>query len=403
MPAFNYIALDAEGNKKKGVVESDSPRQARQQIRDRGFIPVSVATIAQGKSIPGGIFFGQSLGASQLALVTRQLATLVRSGFPLEEVLETVSRQSTRANIKSMLSAIRSRVMEGLSLAQSLAAFPRSFPEMYRATISAGEQTGKLDTILERLADYTEARQLLRQKTMQALIYPILLTTTAILVTGFLLTYVVPQVVQVFEHTGDTLPTLTVALIGVSQFLQNYGLFLLILIAAAVVATPFAMRNINVRRQYHHILLRIPVLSRLVTGLNTARFARTLSILTSSGVAILDSLHISAQVITNLPMREAVENASIKVREGASLHKSLENTGLFPPMTVQLIASGETGGNIDTMLERAAIQQEREVEGYIAVLMGVFEPALILLMGLIVLTIVLATLLPIFELNQLIK
>lgn len=403
MPAFNYTALDAAGNKQKGIIEGDSPRQARQQIRDRGFIPVSLNQITQGKQGAGGFFPGQSISASQLALVTRQLATLVRSGFPLEEVLDTVSRQSTRTNIKSMLSAIRSRVTEGHSLAQSLASFPRSFPEMYRATIAAGEQTGKLDTILERLADYTEARQLLRQKTLQALIYPVLLTATAILVTGFLLTYVVPQVVQVFEHTGDTLPALTVALIAVSQFLQDYGLFLLLLLVAVAIATTYAMRNINVRRRYHHSLLHIPVLSRLVTGLNTARFARTLSILSSSGVPILDALHISAQVITNLPMREAVEDVSIKVREGASLHTSLEKTGLFPPMTVQLIASGETGGNIDIMLERAAIQQEREVEGFIAVLMGVFEPLLILIMGLIVLTIVLATLLPIFELNQLIK
>lgn len=404
MGAFEYSALDGGGRELQGVLEGDSARQIRQQLRDKGWVPLSVDEVVQRKTPSGrGLSLRHRVNATDLALITRQLATLARSGLPLEEALNTVSQQADKPHLKSLLLGVRARVLEGHSLAAGLEDFPHVFPELYRATVVAGEQSGHLDIVLERLADYTEARQHMRQKIMQALLYPTLLTATALLVAGFLLAYVVPQVVQVFEHSGQQLPWLTRALIALSAFLQHHGLTLLLAAAAAGVGLRLLLRNEGVRTAYHRLLLGLPLVARLVRGLNTARLARTLSILSASGVPVLDALNISAQVLSNLPMRGAVTQAALRVREGASIHTALKHSGYFPPMTTQLIASGEASGNLDAMLERAATNQEREVETLIATLMGVFEPALILLMGLLVLVIVLATLLPIFELNQLVK
>ncbi|MDH5189800.1 MAG: type II secretion system inner membrane protein GspF [Gammaproteobacteria bacterium] len=405
MPAYNYQALDNTGRELKGVMEGDSARQLRQQLRDKGWTPLEVAEVVQQKKSGKkfSIQLRNKISASELALATRQLATLVRSSLPLEEALHTVSRQSTRPNLKSIMFAVRSRVLEGHSLAQGLNDFPAAFPELYRATVAAGEQSGHLDTVLERLADYTEARQQLQQKISQALIYPILLTSISILVIVFLLTFVMPQITQVFANTGQQLPWLTTAMIATSEFLQDYGFLLLAGIVVAYIAARMSLKNESTRQRYHDVLLKIPLVKSLVQGLNTARFARTFSILMGSGVPVVEALRISAQVISNLPMRNAVTDVSHRVREGASLHKSLYDSGYFPPMTTQLIASGEASGDLDAMLERAAQSQEREVESLISRLMAIFEPVLLLVMGMIVLVIVLATLLPILELNQLIR
>ena len=405
MPAYNYQALDNTGRELKGVMEGDSARQLRQQLRDKGWTPLEVAEVVQQKKSGKkfSIQLRNKISASELALATRQLATLVRSSLPLEEALHTVSRQSTRPNLKSIMFAVRSRVLEGHSLAQGLNDFPAAFPELYRATVAAGEQSGHLDTVLERLADYTEARQQLQQKISQALIYPILLTSISILVIVFLLTFVMPQITQVFANTGQQLPWLTTAMIATSEFLQDYGFLLLAGIVVAYIAARMSLKNESTRQRYHGVLLKIPLVKSLVQGLNTARFARTFSILMGSGVPVVEALRISAQVISNLPMRNAVTDVSHRVREGASLHKSLYDSGYFPPMTTQLIASGEASGDLDAMLERAAQSQEREVESLISRLMAIFEPVLLLVMGMIVLVIVLATLLPILELNQLIR
>jgi len=386
------------------VLEGDSARQVRQQVRDKGWIPLSVDEVAQRKTRTGHrVPTRRRISATDLAVITRQLATLARSGFPLEEALGTVSQQADKQHLKSMLFAVRSRVLEGHSLADGLNSFPNVFPDLYRATVAAGEQSGHLDVVLERLADYTEARQQMRQKMMQALLYPTLLTSTAVLVAGFLLAYVVPQVVQVFEHTGQQLPWLTRGLIALSGFLQSHGLILLLAVGGIAASLKLLLRREGTRTQVHRLLLALPLLSRLARGVNTARFARTLSILSASGVPVLEALNISAQVLANLPMRNAVTQAALQVREGSSLHAALQKSGYFPPITTQLIASGEASGNLEDMLERAATNQEREVETLIATLMGIFEPLLILFMGLFVLVIVLATLLPIFELNQLVK
>ena len=407
MSAFEYRALDGRGRERRGVLEGDSARQVRQALREQSLTPLSVEPVA-GTPAAGPDRKGRPrrrfrASAGELALLTRQLATLVRSGLPLEEALRTVAQQTERPALSSLLLAVRARVLEGHSLARGLAEFPAVFPELYRATVAAGEQSGHLDLVLERLADYTESRQALRQKIRLALFYPVLLTLMALAVAVLLLTYVVPQVVQVFENIGQELPWLTRALIAVSTFLQHWGLWLLLVLVTSGIGLGLLLRRPGPRRAFHALLLRLPLIGRLVRGLNAARFARTFSILTASSVPVLEGLRIAAQVMGNLPMREAVEAGARRVREGASLQSALETGGHFPPLTLHLIASGEASGRLEEMLERAATAQEREIESLIATLMGLFEPLLIVAMGLMVLVIVLAILLPIFELNQLVR
>jgi general secretion pathway protein F len=335
-------------------------------------------------------------------MITRQLATLVQSGMPLEEALLAVGEQNAAPRLKSIVLGVRSKVMEGHSLADGLTDFPKAFPELYRATVSAGEQSGHLDAVLERLADYTESRQELRQKILNAMIYPVTLTILAVAIVSLMLVYVVPKVVGVFANTGQDLPVLTSSLIALSDFLRSWGLALVIAIAAAAWVFRRVLRQPDHRRKFDRFLLRVAIVGRLVRGFNTARFTRTLSILVGSGVPVLESLRISAQVITSLPMRDAVEDVSARVREGGAIGRSLSDSGLFPPLCIHLISSGEASGKLDTMLARAAANQEREMDGLIAALLGILEPALIVGMGGVVLLIVLAILLPIFELNQLV-
>lgn len=405
MGAFEYTALDASGREKKGVIEGDAPRQVRQQLRDQGWVPLDVQEVSrrQKRSRSGISWMRRGISATDLALITRQLATLVRAALPLEECLRAVAQQTDRPRLKSMLLAVRSRVMEGHTLATSLSDFKHIFPELYRTTVEAGEQSGHLERVLERLADYTENRQQMRQKIQLAVFYPAMLTIVAILVVGGLMTYVVPQVVQVFDNIGQNLPPLTRGLIAVSDFLRENGLLILVLLVLLGVMTSYLLRFADNRRRFHRALLSVPLLGRLERGLNTGRFARTFSILTASGVAVLEAMRISAQVMSNMPMREAVDEAAARVREGASIAGALEKSGYFPPMTVHLIASGESSGKLEEMLERAAINQEREIETLIAAVLGLFEPLLILFMGGVVLVIVLAILLPIFDLNQLVQ
>ena len=404
MGACEFTALDARGREQKGVLEGDAPRQIRQQLREKGWMPLSVQEVIQRETrSKKQISLRRGVSATDLALITRQLATLVRAGLPLEECLKAVAQQTEKSRLKSMLLGVRSRVMEGHTLAMGLADFPHVFPELYRSTVEAGEQSGHLERVLERLADYTENRQQMRQKIQLALFYPALLTAVAILVVVGLMTYVVPQVVQVFENIGQNLPALTRILIAISDFLRENGLTILLLIVAGSVAFVYLMKRDGPRRQFQRLVMRMPLAGRLEKGMNTARFARTFSILMASGVPVLEAMRISAQVMSNLPMRDAVDEATDRVREGASIHAALEKSGYFPPMTVHLVASGEASGKLEEMLERAAINQEREIETLIAAMLGLFEPMLILVMGGVVLIIVLAILLPIFDLNQLVQ
>ncbi len=404
MGAFEFTALDERGKERKGVLEGDAPRQIRQQLRERGWVPLSVAEISQAQQEGSRRLFGfrQGINATELALITRQFATLVRSGLPIEEALRAVSQQCEKPRLKNLLLAVRSRVMEGHPLAVALADFPRVFSDLYRATISAGEQSGHLDHVLERLADYTESRQELHDKIVQALIYPVLVVLVAILVVAGLMTYVVPQIIQVFENMGQELPPLTQGLIAVSDFTRDSGPWVALLLVAGFTALRLLLRRPGPKRRFHRLLLKLPLVRHLVRGLNAARFARTLSILNASGVPVLESLRIAAQVVTNLPMHDAVEAAARQVREGTSLHRALERSGYFPPMTIHLIASGETSGQLEVMLERAANSQERELASLLQTLLGLFGPLVILVMGGIVLVIILAMLLPIINLNQLV-
>ncbi|WP_440996152.1 type II secretion system inner membrane protein GspF [Arhodomonas sp. SL1] len=403
MAAYEYTAVDARGRETGGVLEGDSPRQIRQQLRERGLVPLEVDEVRERRRSGGGLGGrGGRIRASELTLFTRQLATLVGSGTPLEEALRAVARQSERAAMRRLVTGVRARVVEGHTLADGLAAFPRVFSELYRATVAAGEHTGHLDLVLERLADYVEKRQQMRQRIQQALIYPIALVVVSVAVVALLLTYVVPKVTRVFTDTGQELPALTRGLIATSDFLRDWGPALVVAGALAAVAFAVGLRRPGFRHRVHALILRLPLLGRLARGLNTARFARTFSILIGSGVAVLEALRISAGVIANLPMREAVSEAASRIREGAAIAPALEASGQFPPMTVHLIASGETGGDLEGMLERAAISQEREIDGLIGTLLALFEPLLIVIMGSVVLVIVLSILLPIFELNQLV-
>lgn len=405
MPAFEYKALDAAGKQHKGVLEADTGRQVRQQLRDKGWTPLGVDEVQQREARQRQSFalLRRGLNPADLAPITRQLATLVRSGTPIDTALQAVSRQTEKARLSNMLLAVRAKVKEGHPLAVAMADFPHAFDDLYRATVDAGEQSGHLDAVLERLADYTENRHALRQKFQLALIYPVLIAVVAVLVVVGLVAYVVPKVVEVFEGIGQELPLLTRGLIGLSDFLQNNWILLLSGILIMVVVMSWLLRREGPKRKFHGLLLRLPLVARLVRGMNTARFARTFSILASSGVPVLEAMRISAEVVTNLPMRSAVEEAARRVREGTAINKALEHSGYFPPMTVHLIASGEASGNLDEMLERSAAAQEREMETLLGLLLGFFEPFMILFMGGTVLVIVLAILLPIFDLNQLVK
>ena len=404
MGAFEYVAMDQAGKQSKGLLEGDTPKHVRQILRDRNLFPVSVTEVAQREARRQRTFsLRKGMSSAELALITRQLASLSQSGLPLEEALLAVAQQNDLPRTKSILLGVRAKVMEGHTLADGFSEFPQAFPELYRATVAAGEQSGHLDVVLERLADYTEARQELRQRVTNALVYPIALVIMAIAIISFMLATVVPKIVGVFENTSAELPALTTGLIATSDFLRNYWPLVLIGVAVVGWLAWWVLQKEGPRRRYHAFLLRMPIVGRLTRGVNTARFTRTLSILAGSGVPILEALKISAEVIENIPMRDAVTEATLRVREGASISKSLAASKLFPPMMIHLVSSGEAGGRLEEMLGRSAAGQEREVDGLIAALLGILQPLLIVAMGAIVLTIVLAILLPIFEINNLIQ
>ena len=403
MAAFEYIALNAKGKEEKGILEADNAKQIRQLLRDSQLTPLEVNQVEksennrQSKKQRAG-----KVKAADLALLTRQLATLVQSGSPLEEALSTTAKQTEKRNVKHILSAVRSRVVEGHTLADGFKTYPSVFPDMYRATVAAGEQSGHLDAVLERMADYTESRQETQQRISNAMFYPVILTILSIAIVVGLLVFIVPKIINVFDNVGQELPRMTQVLISISDFFREYGLYLGVAIVVLIIVFKQMIKIPAWKHKYHNFLLRLPLIGKMTRGLNTARFARTLSILASSGVPILDAMSISAQVIQNLPMRKSVEDAAVKVREGMTINRALEQSNYFPPMTVHLIASGESSGRLDEMLERAAVQQERETDGMMTKMLGIFEPTLILIMGSVVLLIVLSILLPILNLNQLV-
>ncbi|HJR70988.1 MAG TPA: type II secretion system inner membrane protein GspF [Gammaproteobacteria bacterium] len=404
MGAYQYVAVDGGGKEHRGVLEGDTPRHVRQLLRERQLLPVEVAEIEERERKTRRQFsLFRGISGLDLALLTRQLATLVKAGLPLDEALLAVSEHTEKPRLKSIVLGVRAKVVEGHSLASGLDEFPHAFPMVYRATVMAGEQAGQLDNVLERLADYTESRHGLRQKVVQAMVYPILLTVIALGIITVMLVVVVPKIVTVFETTGQELPIMTRVLIAISNFVQNWWFLLIAVIGIGIFAIVKLLEQEHVRRRVHGWLLRTPLLGRVTRGLNTARFTRTLSILTASGVPALEALRISASVVANLPMRTAVEEAAIRVREGGAIGRSLAQSKLFPPITIHLISSGEASGELGAMLERAANHQESEMDGLLAMMLSVLEPLLIVIMGLVVLAIVMAILLPIFQINQLVR
>ena len=406
MAAFAYKAINAKGKNTSGVLEGDNARQIRQQLREKGLVPMEVEQVAEkssGSSSGGFQLFKPRISASDLALLTRQLATLIESALPIEEALLAVAEQSEKTRQKNMMMAVRSKVVEGHTLADALAEFPSVFDDLFRAMVAAGEKSGHLDTVLNRLADYTERRQQTRSQIIQALIYPAIMMFFAMMIVVVLLTVVVPKIVGQFDHMGQDLPTITTVLIGVSEWMQQYGLYLLVAIMLLIVLFQRLVQQPAIKLRYHRFMLKLPLVGKVARGLNTARFARTLSILTASAVPLLESMRISTDVLQNVYIKERISEAAVNVKEGSSLRAALDNTKIFPPMMMHMIASGERSGELQQMLSRSADNQDREFEALIGVSLKVFEPVLIVSMAAVVLFIVMAIIQPILALNNMVN
>lgn len=410
MAAYKYRALDSDGKLIKGVLEGDSERQIRAQLRTKSLRPIEVTSAgrraANGTRADPGVkrgWFAPRLSASELALVTRQLATLVASSLPLDECLQAAAEQTRRASTKALLLQVRSKVAEGHTLAHAMGQFPQTFGDMYRAMVTAGEQAGQLGPVLEQLADYTENRQHTAQKLQMALIYPFVLIGVAIAVVTALMVFVVPEMVGIFAQTKTELPPLTVALIATSDFLTNYGVLLMVGLVILVVVIQRLLKNPVYKKVSDATLLRVPGIRRVLIGMDTSRFSSTLSILMASGVPLLDALKIAGAVMNNLVLRASSQEVASKVQEGSSLNRALSQEDYFPPMMVHMVASGETSGELESMLERSASNQERELEATLGTVMALFEPIMVVFMGGLVLTIVMAILLPIFDLNTMVR
>ncbi len=410
MPAYHYIAVNQNGLEQTGVMEADSEKHVRQLLRDKSFAPVSVRPAQQKKdkirekSLANAwavLTRQRGLTAKELAMFTRQFATLLSAGLPIDESLLAVAEQTEKPRLKGLILSVRSKVVEGHALASALRDHPEAFTALFCATIAAGEKSGHLDKVLMRLADYTEQQWNMRQKLRTALIYPVMIISVAIGIVGFLLEYVVPKMVTVYGHLNQVLPTVTKILIAISASINAYGFYFILLLILAIYAwRRLLKKNLALRERSHLWLLRLPLIGYSIKTADTARFARTLSILSASGVSVLEAMNISAQLITTIPIRKAVENAVLHVREGAAIYLALKQTTYFPPISTHMIASGEASGQLENMLERVAHNQEDEITRLIDVALALFEPAIILVMGAVVLFIVLAVLLPIFNLNQ---
>ena len=403
MATFEYQAINVKGQNVKGSFEADTVKLARQQLKSKDLTLLEIEEVHKKEHSGNRSMLSQRISMRQLAHITRQLAALLGSGLAIDEALGITAKQLDSTKAKRILLGVRGRILEGQSLAQACSAFPSTFPPLYRATVEAGESSGKLDQVLQRLADYISDKGQLHSKLQMAMIYPVMLTSVSLLVVIGLLAYVVPEITSVFDKMGGELPTITKLLIACSDFFKHYGLILLIVVAGLSMGFKMLLRLPGPRMRFHLFILSMPFVSRFSKGMNTARFTRTLAILTNSGVELLQALQISSQVLTNNAMQKAVEAASIRVREGQSLNKAMEASGLFPPVTIHLVASGEASGQLPKMLASAADDQERDIQALTEMTLGLFEPILILVMGLVVLAIVLAILLPIFEMNQLVK
>jgi general secretion pathway protein F len=404
MGSFRFEATDQAGRIENGLIEADSPRAARSSLRARGLVPLAVESLAAEAPASGTrLLARRRFPEAELALATRQLSSLLAARLPLAQALAATVEQAEQRPIREVFSAVRSEVIAGHRLAEALGQFPREFPEVYRATVAAGEESGELAPVMERLADYLEERQALRGKLLAAFLYPAVVTVVALAIVVFLMTYVVPQVVDVFRQTRQALPWPTRLLLGLSEFLRAAGPWLMLGGVAAFFAVRRWLAFPGPRAAWDAASLRLPLIGRLVRNVNSARFAATLATLTGAGVPLLRALEAARATLTNTVLSRAASEAMAAVREGSPLARALGATGAFPPVLVHLAASGEATGELAPMLSRAAGNLSREVERRAVVLSTLLEPALILLMGAVVLGIVLAVLMPIIEINQLVR
>lgn len=402
MPAFEYQSLDERGKLRSGIIEADSARQVRQQLRDRGWVPLEVEQARerpQARSLLEGLSGRGKLRPAELALITRQLATLIRSGLPIEQALSAVARQAGKERVERVVLGVRARVVEGFSLARALAEYPRAFNELYRATVAAGESSGHLEQVLDQLAEYLETRNDTGRSVAQAMVYPAFIVVFSVLVIAFLMTYVVPKMVEVFEDRGQMLPLLTRVMIAVSHFFRDWMWLVSLLVVLGLFLFGRAMREPAFRMRVHRRMARMPMLGALIRAGDSARLASTLGILGRSGVPLVEALAISEHVVSNLAIREAVRHAATRVREGGSLSRALDASGYFPPMMVQMIASGETSGDLDQMLTRAADYQERDLNVTVSTMVGLLGPMMLLFMAMIVVLVVLSVVLPMLDMN----
>jgi general secretion pathway protein F len=405
VPAFHYVAIDQKGQKLKNIIEAENVKQARQLIRNKGLIPIetySAQAHQNSQKSQRKPLQKHNITSKELTLTTRQLATLLAAGLPVEEVLAAVAEQTEKPRSKGLILSVRGKVLEGHSLANAMRDFPRAFSSLFCATVAAGEKAGHLDVVLQRLADFTEQQFQMRQKIKNALVYPVIMIFVSFCIVGFLLEYVVPKMVAVYSDIGQQLPGMTQVLIAISNGIKNYGIYILLLAGVGIFLFLRALKkNIPFRERMQVLFLRLPMLGNTIKITNTARFSRTFAILSSAGVSVLEAMTIAAQLITIIPIRKAIETATSRVREGANINLALKQTNYFPPMSIHLIASGESSGQLEPMLERAANNQDNDIKQLIETTLTLFEPAIILVMGAIVLFIVLAVLLPIFQLDQL--
>lgn len=404
MAAFEYKALNAKGKSVKGILEADTSKQIRQQLREKGLVPLEVnkASQKEQQDSSGIQLFQPKVSTTDLALITRQLATLVGSALTIESALLAVAEQCDKPRLKRTIMAIRSKVVEGYTLADGMKEFPYIFDKLFRSMVAAGEKSGHLDEVLNRLADYTEQRQATKSQLTQAMVYPIMLTIAAIGIVAFLLTSVVPQIVSQFVDSGAALPGSTQFLLDLSGFITSYGIFMVIGILLALVLFERLLKQPAIRLKYDKMLLNLPLIGRVVLGVNTARFARTLSILTSSAVPILEGMRISGQVLSNSYIQQGVQEAADAVREGASLKNSLQQTKIFPPMMIHMIGSGEKSGELEHMLSRAADNQDNEMDATLKISLGLLTPMIVFVMAGMVMFILMAILQPIMQMNSLV-
>jgi len=400
MTTFDYSAIDHNGKKHRGILEADTERQVRQKLRAINLVPISVSGTEATKTTADKKY-AIRLSTATLAILTRQLAVLLKSGMPLSQALQGLCKQS-QGQSNRLLSLVLAAVREGNSLSQGLARFPNTFDQLYCATVQAGEHSGHLDRILEQLAEHAESQQTFRQKTQAAIIYPLLLTVLSIAIVTGLMIYIVPDVIKVFTDTGQPLPTLTQLLVACSAFLSQWGLALVMALAALSLALMVAWRLPALKRSMHYAYLHTPLIKTISRGVNAQRYMQTLGILSQSGVPLHSGMQIARRAIKNSHFRHLLTGASSRVREGQSLSHSLEQMGYFPPLMLYMIASGEASGKLDQMLLKAAQQQQQEIQVKVATAVSLFEPMMLFAMGVVVLLIVLAILLPILNMNQLI-